>query len=360
MLKALLDALFFSCLQEIIEDTLPEGVKNFDQCKIRLAVSAFDVSRLTERNIAEGRIAPALRASCTFPVLFSPVWHPRGVLIDGGVMDTTGERKEGGRHALITEEKAGEIPPITGLQDMTADSDLGRHQEGHFPLQMGSYALANAILTTTRPVPLSSCMPGDFFFALVKNRNVVRADRPRRLPADPERHLRGQRRQRNLRATFQVRHYPMLCFGRRYMVMTKHSYWVSHRRHFTSVAVPEIFPMSVFDFVACLANQVRFEEKSTFALVNYALRISASCVSLVSAQNLHSLRVLRPNSRVRGWCGVSRTRSAKACCPSGRCSQQEVRYCFPCHPPGRATYDCIICCTGFNIFACSFFQRSWR
>ena len=55
-----------------------------------LAVSAFDVSRLTTRVVKEGSIASALRATCTFPGLFAPAWHEQGVLVDGGIRDTTG------------------------------------------------------------------------------------------------------------------------------------------------------------------------------------------------------------------------------------------------------------------------------
>lgn len=70
--------------------TLPDRVRSFDQCRVPLAVSAFDVSRFATRVLDEGCIAQALRATCTFPGLFAPVWHQRGVLIDGGVQDTTG------------------------------------------------------------------------------------------------------------------------------------------------------------------------------------------------------------------------------------------------------------------------------
>lgn len=80
-------------IQSLVKEALPEGVERFDQCRVPLAVSAFDVSRLKTRILMEGNIAPALRATCTFPGLFSPVWHPKGVLIDGGVSDSTGTHK---------------------------------------------------------------------------------------------------------------------------------------------------------------------------------------------------------------------------------------------------------------------------
>lgn len=76
--------------QNIVNGTLPAGIRRFDQCRIPLAVSAFDVSRLTTRTLEEGCIAQALRATCTFPGLFAPVWHEKGVLVDGGIRDTTG------------------------------------------------------------------------------------------------------------------------------------------------------------------------------------------------------------------------------------------------------------------------------
>ncbi|CAM9846001.1 unnamed protein product [Pylaiella littoralis] len=76
--------------EDIVKATLPAGVRRFDQCRVPLAVSAFDLSRLTTRTLEEGSLAQALRATCTFPGLFAPVWHEKGVLIDGGLRDTTG------------------------------------------------------------------------------------------------------------------------------------------------------------------------------------------------------------------------------------------------------------------------------
>lgn len=76
--------------ENLIRDSLPQGVNTFDQCRLPLAVTGFSLSRFTTRVLKEGDIALALRASCTFPVLFQPVWHPQGVLMDGGVFDTAG------------------------------------------------------------------------------------------------------------------------------------------------------------------------------------------------------------------------------------------------------------------------------
>ena len=72
----------------LIRDALP--VQQFEQCSIPLGVTAYSLSRLTTKRITSGDIAPALRASCGFPVLFAPSWHPEGVLVDGGVFDTAG------------------------------------------------------------------------------------------------------------------------------------------------------------------------------------------------------------------------------------------------------------------------------
>ncbi|CAM9486927.1 unnamed protein product [Phaeothamnion confervicola] len=77
--------------QSLIEGCLPDGVRTFAECPTRCAFSAFDVLRLSTCILAEGDLATALRASCTFPLLFTPVLHPQGgLLVDGGVRDTSG------------------------------------------------------------------------------------------------------------------------------------------------------------------------------------------------------------------------------------------------------------------------------
>lgn len=75
----------------MIDKALPAGVRDMKDCPVPLAVSVFDLLSFRTKIITEGKISTALRASSTFPLMFSPVWHPQGVLIDGGVSDCNGE-----------------------------------------------------------------------------------------------------------------------------------------------------------------------------------------------------------------------------------------------------------------------------
>ena len=74
--------------QNKLEEFLP--IKTFDQCKIPLGVTAYDLLRFRTNCISEGNIATAIRASCCFPVLFSPVMIDSYPHIDGGVHDSVG------------------------------------------------------------------------------------------------------------------------------------------------------------------------------------------------------------------------------------------------------------------------------
>ena len=74
--------------QNVLEGFLP--IKTFDQCKIPLGVTAYDLLRFRTNCIYQGDIATAIRASCCFPVLFSPVMIDNYPHIDGGVHDSVG------------------------------------------------------------------------------------------------------------------------------------------------------------------------------------------------------------------------------------------------------------------------------
>jgi NTE family protein len=75
--------------ERIIESMLP--VKTFDSCISPLGVSAYDILTFSMKSITHGNLAPALRASATFPGLFQPVSHDQGFLIDGGIKDVAGK-----------------------------------------------------------------------------------------------------------------------------------------------------------------------------------------------------------------------------------------------------------------------------
>jgi len=65
-------------------------VDTFEQCRIPLAVSVFDVYTGQTRVVSSGPLAPAIQASCTVPGLFHPVWLDGRPLLDGGIRDRHG------------------------------------------------------------------------------------------------------------------------------------------------------------------------------------------------------------------------------------------------------------------------------
>jgi NTE family protein len=65
-------------------------VRQFDDCRIPLALSAYDIVRHRTRVIDSGRLAPAIVASCSLPLLFQPAMLDGCRLLDGGVLDRPG------------------------------------------------------------------------------------------------------------------------------------------------------------------------------------------------------------------------------------------------------------------------------
>jgi NTE family protein len=64
--------------------------RRFADCRAPLALSVYDLVRRRTRVLDDGEVAAAIHASCAIPVLFQPVWHAGGLLVDGGVMDRPG------------------------------------------------------------------------------------------------------------------------------------------------------------------------------------------------------------------------------------------------------------------------------
>ncbi|MGE0321954.1 MAG: patatin-like phospholipase family protein [Polyangiaceae bacterium] len=71
-----------------LESLLP--VARFEDCRVPAAISVFDVYSRETRVMREGALAPAIRASCTLPFLFQPMWHDGRPLLDGGILDRPG------------------------------------------------------------------------------------------------------------------------------------------------------------------------------------------------------------------------------------------------------------------------------
>ena len=66
------------------------GCEQFKETIVPLRVTAFQCNTLRARVFSEGALAPIIRASCTFPGLFQPVWIEGRAYIDGGVSDRPG------------------------------------------------------------------------------------------------------------------------------------------------------------------------------------------------------------------------------------------------------------------------------
>jgi NTE family protein len=73
---------------EILERVLP--VKKIEECKIPYGATAYDLLRFRTTLLHDGCLPTAIRASCTFPGLFQPVFIDNSPHIDGGVFDDIG------------------------------------------------------------------------------------------------------------------------------------------------------------------------------------------------------------------------------------------------------------------------------
>lgn len=78
---------FEALLREALSDL---GVHRFEQCRIPVRVVAYDVAARAAVVLGAGELAPAIRASCSMPVLFQSVDVGARRLIDGGVSDRPG------------------------------------------------------------------------------------------------------------------------------------------------------------------------------------------------------------------------------------------------------------------------------
>jgi NTE family protein len=65
-------------------------VTSFDECRVPLAVSVFDVGALRTTVLDAGELVPAMHASCAVPLLFQPVRIGRRLYLDGGILDRPG------------------------------------------------------------------------------------------------------------------------------------------------------------------------------------------------------------------------------------------------------------------------------
>lgn len=74
--------------RRLLEALLP--APSFDDCRVPLSLSAFDLLARRNRVLDAGPLAPAIHASCAVPLMFQPVWIDGRPLLDGGVADRPG------------------------------------------------------------------------------------------------------------------------------------------------------------------------------------------------------------------------------------------------------------------------------
>jgi len=65
-------------------------VRTFEECRVPLAVSVFDVGARRTTVLRSGELAPAVHASCAAPVMFQPVRIGGRLYLDGGILDRPG------------------------------------------------------------------------------------------------------------------------------------------------------------------------------------------------------------------------------------------------------------------------------
>jgi NTE family protein len=142
--------------------------RTFEECRVPLAVSAFDLGARRTVVLRRGEIAPAVHASCALPVMFQPVRIGGRLYLDGGILDRPGlEGVAPGERVLhhhLTSRSpwrrrsspALRVPERPGMQVVAID---GLPRINPFRLERAADAIARAAAgmraALARPVPPS-------------------------------------------------------------------------------------------------------------------------------------------------------------------------------------------------------------
>lgn len=150
-----------------LERLLP--VTTFEDCRWPVSVSVFDVLSRRTRVVRQGRLAPALQASCSVPLLFQPVWHEGRPLLDGGILDRPGLFDVAPGERVLYHHLASRSPwrrpgsPVLAVpqrDNLTALVLRDLPRAGPFRLENGPRALGDAYRRTRtaldRPVEASA------------------------------------------------------------------------------------------------------------------------------------------------------------------------------------------------------------
>lgn len=140
-----------------LTDILP--VKSFEECRIPLTLSAYDLRTKSTICFNEGSLIDAIYASCALPILFQPITIEPYKLLDGGIQDRAAlsSIEQGERtfyHHIASRSawrkknsKALEIPTIKNLVSL-AIHDLPR--SGPNKLDAGKEAYQRAYFAAKR------------------------------------------------------------------------------------------------------------------------------------------------------------------------------------------------------------------
>ncbi len=79
---------FAARLHELLD---ARGVSMLEQCPTPFATVVYELAGRRARVLERGRLASAIQASCTVPLMFRPVRHEGRLLVDGGVADRDGQ-----------------------------------------------------------------------------------------------------------------------------------------------------------------------------------------------------------------------------------------------------------------------------
>lgn len=66
------------------------GVRTIEECRVPFCALAHDVLARRTVSMHSGDLALAIRASCTVPLMFRPIWTGGRLLVDGGLSDRAG------------------------------------------------------------------------------------------------------------------------------------------------------------------------------------------------------------------------------------------------------------------------------
>ena len=141
----------------ILDDILP--VKDFNSCRAKLSLSAYDIKSRTTIIIENGDLIPAIYASCAIPLMFQPINYNGYRLLDGGIKDraamaSIGPKERVFYHHVVSvspwRKKGSEALKVPSKQNMVSLSLYDLTRCGPTKLDDGKKAYEEAYLATQR------------------------------------------------------------------------------------------------------------------------------------------------------------------------------------------------------------------